>query len=428
LTGKSFGTDVGLLSAVDDRAISATDEHAIYNLLRVQRDLGARSRVGVVYTDRIEGGDYNRVAGADARLLFGDAYSAVLQLAGSRTRVDGVTSKLAPLWQARVTRNGETFGFRTSLSGSDDAFRARSGFFARPGLTTLLIDPRVTINGARGSFIESFTTDLAFNGRWRYDTFVNGGAAMDKLLHLNANTTLRGGWEVGASLLVETFGYPYELYTDYRVELPRAGGGADTVAFTGEDHLPNLDYVLSLRTPEFSHFSGYLFTLWGRDENFFEWASAKIVQFQAELSWRPTDRLRVDGLYNLQQVKRHTDGSMVNLQRIPRLKVEYQVSRPLFVRLVGEHQGEEQTALRHDARTGAPILIFDPDANTFVRAAAFETRMFRGDVLLAYQPNPGTVFFAGYGSTLEDPTRLGRGPLKRTADGFFLKASYLFRM
>lgn len=36
----------------------------------------------------------------------------------------------------------------------------------------------------------------------------------------------------------------------------------------------------------------------------------------------------------------------------------------------------------------------------------------------------------GYGSTLDDPSPLDRAAsrLDRTSDGFFLKASYLFRM
>src|SRR5215213_5309682 len=87
LTGKAFGTDVAVLSAVDDRSGSLTsEEHPVYNLLRVQRDVGAQSRLGLVYTDRIDGKNYNRVAGADARLVFREVYSAQVQLAGSRTR------------------------------------------------------------------------------------------------------------------------------------------------------------------------------------------------------------------------------------------------------------------------------------------------------------------------------------------------------
>src|SRR5919112_1005962 len=79
LTGKGFGTDIALLSAVDDPGVSPNgDDHPVYNLLRLQRDVGAKSRLGLVYTDRIVGSDFNRVGGVDARLLFGELYTMTL--------------------------------------------------------------------------------------------------------------------------------------------------------------------------------------------------------------------------------------------------------------------------------------------------------------------------------------------------------------
>jgi hypothetical protein len=50
------------------------------------------------------------------------------------------------------------------------------------------------------------------------------------------------------------------------------------------------------------------------------------------------------------------------------------------------------------------------------------------DWLFSYQPTPGTVVFAGYGSTLTEPDGLRFRALRRDTDGFFLKVSYLFRM
>src|SRR5881409_3643780 len=53
LTGTAFGADFGLLSAVDRRFASATGlDHPVINLLRAQRNLGGRSRIGLAYTDR----------------------------------------------------------------------------------------------------------------------------------------------------------------------------------------------------------------------------------------------------------------------------------------------------------------------------------------------------------------------------------------
>jgi hypothetical protein len=430
LTGKGLGTDIALLSAVDDADVSPTRDHPFYNILRLQRDVGANSRVGMVYTDRIEGGDYNRVLGADARVVFGRIHTLQLQVAGSRTRVSGSVTT-APLWQARFTRNGRTLGFGASINASDEEFRARSGFFPRPGLVHLNFRPRVTVYGDVGSLMESATFDINLNGRWRYQEFVGGDGILDEQLHFNVNTTLKGGWNLTGSLLLETFGYPFEIYRGYRIELPRPGGGADTVAFTGRPRIPNRDYVLSFETPEFKHLSGNAFILWGNDENFFEWSPGRIIIHNFGLTWRPTGKLRLDGTYALQQVRRVSDGSLVNVAHLPRVKLEYQLSRPIFLRLVGEYGHEKQDSLRDDTRTEAPILVFDPGTGEFARTRAFTRSSFRGDILFSYQPNPGTVAFFGYGSTLLDPLDPASpraSGLRRSEDGFFLKLSYLFHM
>ncbi|CAN5763321.1 DUF5916 domain-containing protein [soil metagenome] len=430
LTGKGLGTNVALLSAVDDPDVSQTHDHPIYNIIRLQRDVGTNSRVGMVYTDRMEGGDYNRVLGADARLVFGGINAFQMQVAGSRTRVNGEVTT-APLWQTRFTRRGRTLGLDASINASDEEFRARSGFVPRPGLVHLNFRPRATIYGRSGSLMESATFDVNLNGRWRYDEFVGGDGIMDEQLHFNVNTTLKGGWNLTGSLLLETFGYPFEIYGGYRVELPRPGGGADTVAFVGRPRIPNRDYVLSFETPEFKHLSGNAFILWGTDENFFEWSPGRIIISNLGVTWRPTGKLRLDGTYALQQVRRVSDGSLVNVAHLPRLKMEYQLSRPIFLRLVAEYGHEKQDSLRDDTRTEAPILLFDAGSGRFVRTSASTRSSFRGDVLFSYQPNPGTVVFVGYGSTLldpVDPTAPRAAGLRRAEDGFFLKMSYLFHL
>ncbi len=428
LTGKAFGTDVAVLSALDDPAVSpSADDHPLYNLLRIQRDVGSQSRVGVVYTDKVVGRDYNRVAGVDTRLVMGEIYSAQLQVAGSRTRVAGVT-ETGPLWSSRLARNGRTFGARYTFTGVADDFRAASGFIQRTGIVHANLDHSITLYGKQGGWLESFTGDVALDGTWEYQKFVNGQGIQDKKLHFNTNTRFGGGWQFGASVLTESFGYPAELYTDYALEVPAGAGGLDTIPFTGQPTIPNLDYVLSLDTPEFSHFSGNVFFLWGHDENFYEWASADISWLDLVLDWRPTDKLRVNGQYHLQFVGRRTDGSTVSIWRSPRLKIEYQLSRPIFLRLVGEYTTERRDSLRDESRTNAPILVLDPATNLYTRTRPFGDRAFRGDVLFSYQPTPGTVLFAGYGSTLRDPTEMGQSTLQRAEDGFFLKLSYLFQM
>jgi hypothetical protein len=251
----------------------------------------------------------------------------------------------------------------------------------------------------------------------------------DKKLHFNVNTRLRGGWNVGAGYFVESFGYDSALFADYRVEVPASGGGGglDTIPFVGQPTIPNGEYIVQIGTPEWKRFSAGGFFLQGHDENFFEWASGDLLLLSAEVSYRPTERLLNEFSYFWQQVNRRTDGSLVNAGRVARAKVEYQISRPLFVRVVGQYIQNETDSLRDDSRTNGPILIEGPPG-TFTRTTAQSDNLFHVDLLVSYQPVPGTVVFAGYGSNMLDEQAFRFRGLTRTDDAVFVKVSYLFRL
>ena len=265
------------------------------------------------------------------------------------------------------------------------------------------------------------------DGTWQYDELMAGRASQDRKLHFNNNFTFKGGWRVGGSVLFETFGYDQALYSNYYLGQETASG-LEFIKYPDGPRLPNLDYVFSATTPQRAGVELDALVLWGKDENFYEWSSADIVFLNVGAAWKPTEKLRVDARYQLQSFRRRTDGSMVGIRRIPRLKAEYQISRPIFVRVVGEYNSDWQDDLRDDSRTNLPIYIRNA-AGQYERAAKNYVKSFRADWLFSYQPTPGTVLFAGYGNTLadlDDDTRTAR--LRRTTDGFFLKLSYLFRL
>jgi len=427
LTGNASGTDIGFLSAVDQKFASASgDDNPIFNIVRAQHGLGHGSRVGMLYTDRIDGGNYNRVAEVDSRLVFNDIYGLNLQLAGSRTRTGGVTTT-APLWLAQFTMQHRVWGLRSVFAGISDDFRSASGFIGRAGIVHSYVDPSYTTYGKPGALLERFTGDILVDGIWQYQNFIHGRHIQDKKLHFNGNASLRGGWNIGAGYFVESFGYDSALYANYRLEVPRVGGGLDTIPFVGQPTIENGEYLIQIGTPQWKHFSAGGFFLQGHDENFFEWASADLLLLSANVSYRPTDRLRNSFSYFWQQVNRRTDGSLVNVGRVARVKLEYQLSRPLFIRLVGQYIQDQTDSLRDESRTGAPILIAGP-GGTITRSAASATNLFHVDALVSYQPIPGTVVFAGYGSNMLDDDAFRFHGLTRTDDAFFLKLSYLFRL
>ena len=130
--------------------------------------------------------------------------------------------------------------------------------------------------------------------------------------------------------------------------------------------------------------------------------------------------LRVGTLLALSGITRRRDGSEFARALIPRLKVEYQPRRSLFARAVAEYQAERRDALR-DARTGALLLVDG------ALAGRDDFNRLRVDLLLSYEPTPGTVAFLGYGSSLDNGRTFGFDALARESDGFFLKLAYRFR-
>src|SRR2546430_3930227 len=267
--------------------VCSSDLNPIFNILRAQRSLGRGSRVGLAYTDRIEGGDYNRVAEVDSRLVSKEIYGRNLRPAGRRTRVAGVTTT-APLWLGQFTVQHRIWGLRSLFAGIADEFRDASGFIGRAGIVHAYVDPSYTTYGRPGAVLQRFTGDIVVDGIWQYQNFIHGRHLQDEKLHFNGNAALGGGWNVGAGDFVESFGYDSALYAGYRLEVPRAGGGGglDTVAVPGQPTIINGEYIVQIGTPQWKHFSGGGYFLQGHDENFFEWASANLLLLSVDLSYR----------------------------------------------------------------------------------------------------------------------------------------------
>lgn len=420
LTGKTGSTRLGVLSAIDAPGASGPGR-TLYDILRAQRELPGGSQVGMAYTDRESNTTLNRLIDVDGRLVFGGVYSQTFQAAESFDRTNGV-ARNAPLVAATFARNGKQFGLRYSFNSIGTDFRPGSGFLSRAGVVGASADHRVTWFAPRGALVETLTGDVTINDTWQYDNFVRHGDAEDKRYHLSTSVGLRGGWALGAAVFWETYGYDPSLYANYRILTP----AGDTLPFVGAPRIPNRDYVATLVTPQWKRFDANVAYIFGQDENFYEWAQANINYVTLNVDVRPNERLRINGTLSYQDYWRRTDHSLVGRTSIPRVKVEYQVTRAIFIRLVSQYALDQRADLRDETRTFYPLIV----GNSL--AIATRSRALTGQYLFSYQPTPGTVLFVGYGDEsdgLPDPAaRFTWQPLRRTADYFFVKASYLLRM
>ncbi len=420
LSGKVSGTSLALLTAVDDRAQSATGDNPVFAIGRIQRDIGRSSKIGMLYTGRFDGPATNHVLAADGHLTFGGKTNVDVLVGGSRTTAGAVTTD-GSVWDAALSVAGRRFSFRWVTDGISNQFDPQSGFIGRRGVANVRLVNQMTLYGKPGGLVERFSVDLSPFLTWRYDDLIHGRGAQDHKYHLNANMRFRGGWNLGASYLHEFQKFDPDFYAPYRLVR-----GTDTLPFVATPELRNEDWLVSASTPEVHGFSASLFALGGRDVNFFEWARTHVQSVTLGLGWRPSNQIRIDGSYILQLYRRYLDQTIVGETKIPRLKLEYQVSRALFVRTVFEYRYDLQDDLRDDGRTNLPIIILGTDG-LFHAAVAERQKGLRSDVLIAFQPSPGTVLFMGYGSSrLEELHQVPAG-LRRINDGFFVKLSYLFR-
>jgi hypothetical protein len=173
-------------------------------------------------------------------------------------------------------------------------------------------------------------------------------------------------------------------------------------------------------TPTYRFFTGTAGITQGQVPVFREATPGSSSRMDATFDLRPTTAIRSSLQFSRLTIARKSDGSRFSSETIPRIKVEYQVSPPIFLRLVGQYAARFRSPLRD--RNGNPILV-----NGVIDTGS-TTNEFSTDWLFSYRPVPGTLLYLGYGSTLDEPREFRFQDLRRTRDGFFGKISYLFRL
>jgi hypothetical protein len=315
-------------------------------------------------------------------------------------------------------RTGRSYGNHAEVLGVSPDFEAASGFVPRRDFVSANLFNRFSWYGRPGAALEQVTTFFGPAVVWRYDDFLHLNSAFEGEFSNTWLFTLRGGWGARAALTNRHQRFDPGAYAGYGMD----GGGTPFGVPHGLYNLWSVD--AGGNTPNRALSASANVGL-GRGAIFDEAAEGRGWSASLAVEWRPTESIRAQASWVHERIDRASDGSRFSTADIPRVKVEYQLSRAIFFRYVGQYRSEDRTALR-DPRTGGPIYVFDGAA--WVPAGAEITNDFRNDVLFSCKPAPGTVFFLGYGASLAETDAFRFRNLDRTGDGFFLKASYLFRM
>jgi hypothetical protein len=394
----------------------------VFASARLRRDIARKYTIGSVLTAREDGPDNSRLASADFRFYHSKLYFVQLQAAQSWTdsagrNVDG------SILQADWDRTGRNWGFHYTAREVGRDFDAAAGFVNRTGIYEGRAFNRLTGYGKPGARLQSYGSFFGLIRFW--GNMGDGHPLIEAVESITPNATLRGGWQLSGAITRSLFAYDPFLYTGLTVERhllqPNDAVIIDTVSFSVPGPEKNLwGGSFRVTTPTLRLFSATGTITWGEAPIFREAAPGRSARIDAVVDLRPTNTLRSSLQLSRLTLARARDGSRFSTETIPRLKVEYQLTPAMFLRLVGQYSARSRSSL--EDRFGNAILV------NGVRDVETSTNEFSMDWLFSYRPIPGTLFYLGYGSTMEEPRDFRFQDLHRTRDGFFGKLSYLFRL
>ena len=321
--------------------------------------------------------------------------------------------------EATWDRTGRSWGFNYRLTGAAPDFTAAVGFVNRTGIVQGSAFNRLTWYGRRGAPLETVSGFFGLQRTFDYARFLSSDA-IEGGESANLTGTVRGGWNVRLSGSRSFVVFDPSFYASYTVERTQ-GAVTDTTAFAVPGRLAGLVGVSAgVTTPTFQQVTASAGIATGESAIFPEAAPGRAFSFNAAVDWRPATQIRVSAQWTRQAISRQRDDSRFSTEDIPRLKIEYQASRAIFLRFVGQYAAQRRAALADEQ--GRPIL------RDSVAQGAQASNDLRVDWLFSYRPSPGTLVYLGYGSSLaeNDAFAFGRD-LRRVQDGFFGKVSWLFR-
>ena len=404
LTGKMGRWAFGAV-AINDRANEQVDtdellsgDNALIGVLRVQREVGKGSSVGILITDRelSDSRSHDRAFSADARLRLGDNWELVSQLIHSAQRVSARGPR-APGWGgvARVAFEARNLDIGGEYRAFTPNFDLPIGFVNRVGFRAAQAEADYGFK-PENFFVTEIGPAFSLEYLWDHET----GILLDREIDL---------------------GFSMELLRDSELEFTRQ---EIFERFAG----------LAFRPHENEVTVGTAWLKWLFFDASYRWGTAvnhdpaddldpslmKLIERQAELTLLPTPRLRMGLEYgDLSLHTRGTASTEVFFERQLRTKINYQYNRQASLRAIFDY-----------ALVNADASLVDEDPRE---------REWGVDLLFTYLLFPGSAVHVGYVDQFEnlavvrdEDDELGvintRYPTFSVGRQLFVKISYLWRL
>ena len=407
------------------------DKNALFGILRVKRDFGSNNNIGFYATARVFPQNRNFVGGFDGTFKLNNSTVMKFQALGTHS----LKNFYDPNTDSSRYRNGNGFGYLWNLDhtkethgwfaeiyGRTKDYRADAGFTRRTNTNQATFENRFsTKSNPKSRFIRfdwnqfvKYTFDWA--GRTQYAL---AGTGLNIQMQGNVFLNIEGGDQT-EHLYEEEFGAKRNPLTGLR--------GA---FFGAPERTAQQPYITANANKTFNkQFNMYAFvgSVWGAFDFDFgagnryqrvspaytAWIRGGQIgpypaldpgpgrQFEANVGfqYKPIDPLRISLDYTNSHLRRNDNRLLAYDTNIYTLRSTYQFTRFVFVR----------------ARWDYDTL----QANG------------SGQMLLGWNPNPGTAFYVGYNDNFNyhgyNPFTANLEPgFARNSRTFFIRASYLFR-
>ncbi len=430
LTGKVGPWAIGTFLA-NDRApglsVISTDPlagtNAYFGVLRVNREFGKGSSVGLIYTDREQSTapnsfctnaficqtGFNRVGGFDTHIKINQNWQLNAQAVTSETKFFDGSHESGPAYHIYAERSSRRLEFNTLYLDISPGFNAETGFVNRTDYRQFSNFAGYTIHVDGRHFV-------AHGPRFYEQTlWDHNGTRLDYL----ANPAYE--WDFQRNSFINIFG---------QLEHERLRPADFSALNTNRDYAHVMGGI-NAGTQYFKWLNVNLEMDWGTATNFVPATGPPVLAYandaQARAVVRPVKGLTIENTYLMTRLLNLETGANIFNNHIIRSKWNYQFTKEFSLRLIGQYTS----------------TLANPGLTSLQT-----TKKFNGDMLFTYMIHPGTAVYVGYNSDLQnlDPSlerlcggvqcAVGQAPdgLLRTRTSFlndgrqiFVKLSYLFR-
>jgi hypothetical protein len=418
LTGKTGPWAIGSMIANDrspGTSVIGTDplsgNDAYFGALRVNREVGKNSSVGMIYTDRelhtapnsfcttlrCDVG-FNRVGGVDTQIKINQNWQLQAQAVTSETKFSDGSHESGPAYMVYAERSSRGLEFNTMYQDIAAGFNAETGFINRTDIRRFSNFASRTFH-PEGKFLIAHGPHFFQLSLWDH----NG----TRLTHqLNPSYV----WNLPRNSFFSLFNV-FEHERLRPEDFPALAANRDYTHVVGG---------AEVGTQYFKWINLDLEMDWGTVTNFVPRSGPPVLAFSNTAAMkgtiRPVKGLTIENTYFMTRLLDQDTHLNIFNNHIMRSKWNYQFTKEFSLRMIGQYV----------------TTISNPGLTTLQN-----TKNFNGDVLFTYLLTPGTAIYAGYNSNLQnlDPRlQFTADGLLRTRNSFindgrqiFIKLSYLFR-